>query len=201
MIEEETCAATKPTINNIKLRVVVNPAAIWKLEEGIKKVCLLSGEAKNVKNKPVFKKHHNFIVFRNGYVCIVFAKSGVVNITGISAPSLISHAVLQFCSDFCLRRKDVGVATVDNTTASGSFNRHIDLRRLKKLVNSGVDKPSLITSAAFNTNYFPACFCKSYERLGTSIIFSSGKYNIVGGKSRSNIRAVFLATLALVQKL
>jgi TATA-box binding protein (TBP) (component of TFIID and TFIIIB) len=172
-----------PVINNIKIRFSVASIALPKLKKGIKKIS-------DVKDKKTFKKLHNFIVFKSEYVFIIFFNCGTVNITGIKCLTDISQAVYIFCQTFDISRGNLaGSIIIDNITASGSFNREVNLRTLKEKINDSENK-SRINSASFNPNYFPAAFCKTFG-IGTILIFGGGKYNIVGAKSQQDVTDVF----------
>lgn len=201
MLLAEDAAITLPEINNIKLRFLVSNSAVQRLKRGILRLACSSESLKSVKKKkPVFKEHHNFVVWRNSFVYIVFSQSGAVNVTGIRRYSDISKAVVLFCREFGLRRRHIGRVTVDNVTASGDFGGGVNLRLLKKSINCrGSEEKQLIRSASYNISYFPACFCKTFT-VGTVIVFASGKYNIVGAKCRADVETVFRAMLALMKR-
>jgi TATA-box binding protein (TBP) (component of TFIID and TFIIIB) len=187
MSETSEALVQPPVINNIKIRFTVIESQLPTLRDEIRKIS-------EVKDKKTFKKLHNFIVFRSSFIFTIFFKSGTVNITGIQRLTDISQAVSVFCQTFDISRRDiVDSIIIDNITASGSFNRDINLRNLKEKINGGKNE-SRIKSASFNPNYFPAAFCKTFG-IGTILIFGSGKYNIVGAKSQLDVMEVFnLAT-------
>ena len=199
MFDPNVCESSLPEINNIKLRFNVSKEALLRLKRGISNLSKKSASQFTPKKKPVFKEHHNFIVFRHSYVYIVFSTSGTVNVTGIRFYRDISSAVALFCREFGLRRRHVGAVTVDNLTASGNFGSPVNLRLLKKSINASQEGDALISSASYNPSFFPACFCRTYV-VGTIIVFASGKYNIVGGKCRDDVNNVFRAMLAHMKK-
>jgi TATA-box binding protein (TBP) (component of TFIID and TFIIIB) len=190
----------EPRVNNIKIRLVVSPSSLPRLKRSIERLDKSSGATVGTNRKRLFKKHHNFIVFRNSYVFIIFFSNGTVNITGIKSFSCITHALQTFCSSFRVSRRQITDYIIDNVSANGDFGKQINLVNLKQDINKREKKENLIQSASFNTNYFPAAFCKTYK-IGTILVFNSGKFNIVGAKCQRHVREIFLEMSALIERL
>jgi TATA-box binding protein (TBP) (component of TFIID and TFIIIB) len=180
-----------PVINNLKIRFTIFRKQLPKLREEIKKLSTVQS----------VKTHHNFIVFKNSFVFIIFFNSGTVNITGIKSFSNISDAICCFCTTFNISRSSIKSETiVDNITATGSFGRTVNLRNLKETINNGGKTESKISAASFNPNYFPAVFCKTFG-IGTVLVFGSGKYNIVGAKCQEHVLEIFRLISVFIKKL
>jgi TATA-box binding protein (TBP) (component of TFIID and TFIIIB) len=185
----ETCRL--PVINNVKIHFKINRDQRLKLKEEIKKI----SEVKHI------KRHQNFIVFKSSYAFIIFPKSGTVNISGIKSLSDISNAIHCFCATFDISRSSISSeAIVDNITATGSFGQEVNLKTLKETINSKEKNQSQISAAAFNPNYFPAVFCKTFG-IGTVLVFGSGKYNIVGAKCQEHVLEIYRLISVLIKKL
>jgi TATA-box binding protein (TBP) (component of TFIID and TFIIIB) len=194
----EVVATSPPSINNVKVRVKVSKSALSNLKLGISKLAKIGGYT--AKKKKIFQQHHNFVVYRGTYTYIVFCGEGTVNITGIPSYGKVKHAVKYFCQEFNVSRRDLTAPTVDNLTASGNFNVYIDLKILKQIINNQKNTNSLIKSASFNVEHFPACFCRTFS-IGTISVFGSGKYNIVGAKCRKHVKDIFQAMTVYISKL
>jgi TATA-box binding protein (TBP) (component of TFIID and TFIIIB) len=216
----EVGQAKSPRINNIKVRFNVTECALKILESGIESVCSESASLftkVGKKQRPIFSRSHNFVVFRDVFIYTIFPNSGTVNATGISCYKDISKAVVLFCrkfglrrkchlsrafsfSDFLQRRHQRKRFIVDNITATGTFGKSIDLRLLKKEINTPTDGGVSRLTASYNISHFPACFCRSHC-YGTIIVFSTGKYNIVGSKCRTDVKTAYQIMLASINKL
>jgi TATA-box binding protein (TBP) (component of TFIID and TFIIIB) len=193
--------ASSPLINNIKVRVTVDSSALAKLKLRISELAKNTGFVlKRKRRKPVFSQFHNFIVYRSSYIYTIFANNGAANITGIPSFEEIDNAIVSFCQEFHVEATDVSSPTIDNLTASGDFKIYIDLQNLKQLINISTNKNSVISSACYNTGYFPACFCKTFS-IGTVAVFGNGKYNIVGAKCLENANQIFQAMIVFITKL
>jgi TATA-box binding protein (TBP) (component of TFIID and TFIIIB) len=193
--------AIQPTVNNIKIRLTVCRFALPRLKENIGRLDAASGANLGRDRKRIFKRHHNFIVFRNDFVFIIFFSSGTVNITGIKGFSHITSALQTFCTVFNIKRRHLQDLTVDNVSANGQFSQLLDLAQLKQVINEREEKgDKLISSVSYNTNYFPAAFCKTFS-IGTILVFNSGRFNIVGAKCQSHIREIYTEMLGIVNSL
>lgn len=196
-----TALVTKePTVNNIKIHLRVHKSSIPILKKSIETLREQSGDLLGKNRKKLFNKHHNFVVFRNSYVFIIFYTKGAVNITGIKDFIYISEAVENFCATFCIPSTQITEYVIDNVSANGDFGKTVDLRSLKHHINKQEDRSNLINSVSFNTNYFPAAFCKTFS-IGTILVFCSGKYNIVGAKCREDVQKIFETVVVYINEL
>lgn len=193
--------AIEPKVNNIKIRLSVSASALPRLKNSIRRLDEASGDNFWHGKKRIFKRHHNFIVFRNNFVFIIFFGSGAVNITGIKDFGYITEALQTFCNTFRIKRRHIQDLLVDNVSANGSFAHTVDLSELKRVINERENQENkLISSASFNPSYFPAVFCRSFA-VGTILVFNSGKYNIVGAKCHSHIKEIYTEMLSVMSKL
>ena len=128
-------------------------------------------------------KHGNFVTLSKNNVrhaspfsYIIFQSRGYINATGIKSYTLINECVSNFCGVFhlALAHLKPGIS-IDNITASGQFDLDVDLRSIVLLLQRG---PHL---AIYNANNYPGLKFK-VQKLGTVILFSSGRYTIVGLK-------------------
>jgi TATA-box binding protein (TBP) (component of TFIID and TFIIIB) len=206
MVEEKT-SFIWPKINNVKVRLKVNHSDI----ETLHRFALAFGcanpnvsyekkrKTKKLKVKPLFKQGHNYMVIRGNNVYTVFHKTGAVNITGIKCLCLVPKAVTDFCIQFGVNENLISTPIVDNCTATGNFNRAINLFQLKDLVNK--EKNSLaIYSAAYNPGHFPAAFCRTVGST-TCSVFPKGVYNIIGAKCLEDIGEIMKHMTALILRL
>jgi|GWRWMinimDraft_5_1066013.scaffolds.fasta_scaffold27304_1 TATA-box binding protein (TBP) (component of TFIID and TFIIIB) len=214
-----------PSINNVKARFSVHPSEIDLLRSKVIKFASrppqdiplkpltyflrrkdpkkysksISLRRKEKKRKQEFKQHHNFIVFRGKHTYIVFTQSGTVNVTGVRCLCGVNNAVMEFCSNFGVNIDLITEPVIDNITATGSFNRYINLAKLKRLVNND-ENISPIISISSNPNYFPSAFCRTIGST-TCSIFEKGTYNVVGAKCRADIQEIMKEMAALILRL
>jgi len=141
--------------------------------------------------------HNNFLTVRfDSLSCVIFPKSGHVNISGIKDFSCIKEALIcfnhQFDSDIC---EDVII--IDNSTASGRLPCHPIC--IPKLIGND------LVTVSIRQQFFPSAVIRPKRRaqeqredkLATIILFANGKFNIVGGKSERSIHQTWLLLCAL----
>lgn len=189
-----------PKINNLKIRTYVKENCLNELLKNILEIEEKNSFPPTNQKKTIFKRFHNFIVFRCEFVFIIFPKRGAVNITGIKKIQFIKTAIQVFSNIFKISQENLGPIIIDNVTASGSFNTTINLQLLKKIVNEKLISNSILASASFNSSHFPGCFCRSHS-VGTVAIFASGKFNIIGSKCLKHVSLLFSAMAAYINQL
>jgi TATA-box binding protein (TBP) (component of TFIID and TFIIIB) len=152
------------------------------------------------------KKCNNFIVSRNGK--LVFSifnsmkKKGFVNVTGCKNFEEIKKAVSLFTETFNVN-VDENKIVVDNSTASGrakSPRQRISLSKIKVIIDSEDRlQPFSSSRVRLHPHYFPGAV---FRRIGkpTIIIFSSGSYVIVGGKTINQITESYQTLCAIINK-
>lgn len=151
----------------------------------------------HLKNK--IKEYSNFMSIRfNPFVFIIFPKSGHVNASGICSFSNIKTALIQFNTQFETNIQEENIS-VDNITASGKLNK--DKIRLQDLTYT-----SLPVTVFIRPYYFPSAIIrhihdknKQNHRLPSIILFTNGKYIIVGGRSIEEVEKSF-QTLCVIIK-
>lgn len=171
-------------INNIKLSVKIDPISLEKVEN----LCI---------NKLIiYKKYLNFIVFKAGksiehlHTYTLFKHASAfknsdskqhVNITRV-LPNSISEAILTlqevldlFISPFTY--------VIDNITSGCYLGRQI------KLLDFIKDHPHLSKCIRYTPERFPAAFLKKNKQ--TFLIFTSGKFIILGSKSISEAEIAY----------
>jgi TATA-box binding protein (TBP) (component of TFIID and TFIIIB) len=130
--------------------------------------------------KYVFK--NNYIIIKRKYVFVVFKPKDQrihhINITGIKEISGINKSI-------CLL-KLVNIVPIfykiDNITASYNHNCTINLIDI-------LNKTKNLYPVKFNKEKFPGLFIK--VKLGTFIIFHTGKINLVGCQNVCDIQLLF----------
>jgi TATA-box binding protein (TBP) (component of TFIID and TFIIIB) len=193
---------TLPKINNLKVHIEVNNKCI----DRIRKTLKLSG-----RKWKKSKEFHNFLVIKDKYSYIIFPESknkkgkkkgGYINITGIKSFEDVENVIPELCVTFELNRIQVtGEVVIDNVTANGDFGQKLHLPRIQEVINGETEKDGNTFSASFDRNYFPGAFCKTFPKIGTILIFPSGKYVIVGSKCVAEVQKVYQMMLAVIQKL
>jgi len=155
-------------------------------------------------------RHNNFISMKvEKYSCIIFLKSGHVNISGIKDFADIKEAVCCFNRHFGTDVQEDNII-IDNSTASGQLScKSICLPKLR---SNPLCIEGTIT-VSIRPHYFPSALirqtCKSHnhkqsnniagEKLSTIILFANGKFNIVGCKSESAIHKTWIQLCAIIQ--
>ena len=139
----------------------------------------------------------------------IFYRSGHINISGIRTFESIKEAILNLNFHFVLN-VSLDNIVVDNSTASGKF------KKFDKSIINRITSSSL--ASAFNISirphYFPSIIIrerssfhsqsthkkrlKKIVSFATCILFTNGKFIIVGGKSECMIRETFHQLCALI---
>ena len=192
--------SNRPCVKNVKIHFkLLRPLHAHTLENQVRQISSEQCEA---------KRHNNYYVIRNRdskLIYTVFTNSKHVNITGIKGFNCIQSALAHFNKDFNQNIKRSQVV-VDNSTASGKFffigpshkNQPVDcdddfepffpLQQIKFLV----DHHLLFQHMRFSLA--PAGFPGGVIRISgwpTAILFASGRFTIVGGKSNQKIRETY----------
>ena len=155
-----------PTVKNIKISFKIKNTQYSPKVDSLGK-----------KKESYIIEHRNFIVIRKKFVYVAFS-SGFINVSGIKNDSEVLESIANFAGILNTSPRLFEDYTIDNITASGSF---ADKVNLSELSIKNCDKSGL--KIRYKPVYFPGAFIKSYPTGGTLIVFSSGKYTIVGVKS------------------
>lgn len=169
-----------PIVSNVKIH--------FKLSEEVNHLKKL----KNLKERWEVKWHSNFVVIRARFVYIAYFSSNHINATGLKSELDISSSLAELCEIYEIKSELFSNAKIDNITSSGSFNRKIKLNVIRQNLKEKTEEHSC--SFNYNKDHFPGAFLKFFshsQKVGTAIIFNSGKYSIVGAKCASHTALVF----------
>jgi TATA-box binding protein (TBP) (component of TFIID and TFIIIB) len=151
-------------------------------------------------NKKSLLIRHNFVVYRDRFVYIIFFQSGFVNATKIKNENEIEDAVEHFKKVFRVQ-SSIEESIIDNYQGSGSFYRKLALKELKVFLNLEIQSSAKSEmEVSYNPEHFPGLFLK-IGKHGKIIIFSSGKFTIVGCKNESGFLQVFEKCKSLISTL
>jgi len=147
-----------------------------------------------------YKKYNNFIVFRDRFVYTVFrAGSKVlnhVNITKIKNFNEIEESIISL--------RDIGLVAdrssmkIDNITGSIDLKKEIHIENLIDSIRTSKDRNFKSIKITYNNEKFPGVFLKQV-RVGTIIIFYSGKVVLVGCKTREDLECLASLTHVLTK--
>ena len=150
-------------ISNIKISFKL---LTWDLQN-IKSICM--------KKSILVKDYLNYIVFTEKYTSIIFKQSqnqsNHVNVTKIKSINTIQNSILHLGNILNANLENI-TYTIDNITASGKLSCEVNLENFLK--------NNLELKTSYNIEKFPGLFIK--QKSGTIILFSSGKFVIVGAK-------------------
>ena len=149
--------------------------------------------------KPLTTQYSNFWTFRPGtsapgvgnLVYIVFPDAGYVNVSGLTHFDSGPLAIKFFTDRFNISESEVSDFAVDSSTASGLFDvcptPGADLPGLFSKIISGEEKLKYPCTISIRPHYFPSALIRPKSALkgtiATYIIFSNGKFVVVGSKS------------------
>lgn len=180
---QQVCSNFGPKVNNIKFHFKVQNLSL--LNNSIANI--ITDKLENNFVGKQLKIKWNFIVYKHVFSWIIFFECGFINCTKVKNYSDISQAIQEFCIDFKYNRWDITSGIIiDNTTSSGSFKCKINLYKLYEII---VEKQNY-QSVKYNHEHFPGLYLKTYNK-GTIIVFTSGKYSIVGSKCTRDAEEVF----------
>lgn len=164
----------KPTVKNIKVHFRVCESKLGHLRERLAELYTT--------NKVI--KHFNFYILKKAscsdarFTYTIFPTNAYVNATGLSSFEDLATCLSEFGDILHLRRNQLKDFKIDNITASGQLSRKINLAAASScLARSGIFCQA--------SNNFPGIVVK-FPNLGTILLFSSGKYSIVGLKCAHN---------------
>ena len=134
-----------------------------------------------------YKIKNNYIILRKDFVYILFkpknSEISHINITGIPNVESISNSIEILTKSIL---KSLVITTldykIDNLTAVYDYKKKIDQF---KILNNSINNYLV----RFNKEKFPGLFIK--VKLGTFIIFHTGKVNLVGCQNISHLQVLF----------
>lgn len=178
-------------IRNIKVSIQVKQQFLNIVEEN----CLNRGIS--------IKKHNNFIVLYNKFVYTIFRESkdqtNHINITKIPSFDIIQES-LDFLSTELSFDIIPNSLKIDNITGSLNLNKKLVLCELIEKTKKYTTHEKIILS--YNNEKFPGLFMKvslSTKKIGTIIVFTSGKIVFVGCKTVSDLECLTSLIHALTQ--
>lgn len=152
------------------------------------------------------KERNNFIVFRKEFCCSLFKRksntqNNHVNITKIKSlpetDSILEE--LKLIGVICLPQTLV----IDNITGQLNTQSTIDIRKLvTSNLQLAIEKcaSDAVIHVKYNNENFPGAFFRIYkknQKLGTSILFHSGKIVFVGCKQVEHLQCLASLTHAI----
>lgn len=174
----------------------------FKLKEIVKKKTFFNILSENEKISQLFTKV-NFSIFRDSHhrkiAFTIFHNSPHVNITGISTWKELGAALSRFNKQL---QQDIKIENViiDNITAVGSIwkkeQKSINLIQIEEKVLT-LNLPN--TTVSLRPEFFPGAVIRVVGS-GTVILFSSGKYIIVGVKTLWELEATQKNFLVIIQQ-
>lgn len=190
---------TKPSVKNVKAHFKVKKEGLLHNPK-LECVCLnfCSCEFNFV------QRHTNFLVVRlpPALTYTVFPVSGHVNVTGIRSFESVQCAIDKFLTFCGAELSDNTKVIIDNSTASGKFHLIAGRPDLSALSAKNSD-PNRQVDISIRQNYFPSVLIRARKNLRsvlpTTVLFSNGKYNIVGGKSHHAIELAHKTVLNLLR--
>lgn len=125
------------------------------------------------------KNYKNFIVVKDLYTYIIFKQNksneNHINITKIPNIDLVSNAIARIQD---LTKSEILSHKIDNIIASTLSPKTLNLKVIS----------TLFSNVKYNNEKFPGLFIKF--KLGTAILFHSGKIVIVGSKKEEDIQCL-----------
>ncbi len=150
------------------------------------------------------KIYHNFEVIRlPSFTLIIFNEKGRVNITGVKNFKKINKC-LQLFNHIFSQYITADSIVIDNSTSSGNilfsnFNvknkTRINLVKLKFFCNKKFGSDVKIS---LHPDFFPGAVIRRKSN-STVVLFTTGKYIIVGAKSEEEIEKSFNSLCAIIQ--
>ena len=179
-----------PEVNNVKIH--------FKLKDPLKRDFIQKVSNRENLN---LKRHNNYYVLRSvsnkGPVYSIFLKSGFVNITGIRGFKYIRSVLDLFNKKFSQNIRIENIK-VDNSSSAGRFYQvgpksenseyYINLEDFKLLIDSHPEFHHIRTS--LTPGNFPGAIIR-FKNSPTALVFSSGKFTIVGACSLEKILSTF----------
>lgn len=142
------------------------------------------------------RRNQNFVVRKFGKTVFTIFTSGHVNATGVKSFSEISAAVKLFSKQFGLSYDECSKSVIiDNSTSSAfvPLKNRLNLALLRnKLGNS--------SSLSLRPHFFPGAVIRRKEKC-TIVIFTTGRFIIIGAKSPDEVREAFDTICAIIQDL
>ena len=159
-----------------------------KISVKCRNVCLDTVKQFLSENSIPYKQYNNYIVTSLNYTYIIFKKNIKniedichVNITKLNNLDCLSEAI----NNIKILSKETSICsyTIDNITVSKNFNTSIKLLDLLSRLPSDI-------RATYNSETFPGVFLKFPNKIGTAILFHTGKCVLLGCKKVNHIEHI-----------
>lgn len=178
----------EPVLRNIKVHFRVKTAKLPKFKIRIEELdaCLR------------LNRHVNFFVFKKSALCeplftyTFFPTNGYINSTGLRSFANLSQCLAECAGVLHLSVADFHDFKIDNITASGAFETALNLGPLTSFLQK-------CDYSCQSSNNFPGIVLR-FPGRGTILLFSSGKYTIVGLKCLHSGVLIVRAVRAAIQK-
>ena len=130
-----------------------------------------------------FKQKRNIFIIKDIFSITIFKKSDKeyhLNVTGIKSPIFVPNAIQWIFATYCNKKLfKLLYYKIDNITACFDLGYTVSLHNLALQIRS----------SKYNPERFHALYFKNEK--GTAVVFSSGKINIVGSKSESDVMSLW----------
>lgn len=142
------------------------------------------------------KRTGNLGILKTQFTFILSLSSGYVTITGLRQLAQINVAREEIIQIIRLPMQPISPCIIHNICGSGRFEGSIPLNRLRECLKR---EPNCQVMS--NSQYFPALFVKIEPKLGTIILFQTGKFSIVGAKQIESLWSIHQTVSAIIQQL
>lgn len=151
---------------------------------------------------------NNFLVLKNYFCCTIFnRRAGTpfnhVNVTKIRRLCDITKVLKELENIGVCCRSDLLV--IDNITGQLDTRSTVNIRKLvgSKQIKTFLERytDNITLKIKYHNEKFPGAFLKIFKgarKLGTSIVFHSGKVVFVGSKSEKDLKCLALLTHVII---
>ena len=131
------------------------------------------------------KQTFSFFVYRHTNFILTIYYNGHINLTGIRDISRVKQ-VITFLHK-TVRIKRILSLKIDNSTVTGQIkNKFLSKEKPFLYYICAISEQDCFDSVTYRRQIFPGAFLK-VNKCGTIVIFSSGKFNIVGCKNAKQV--------------
>ena len=147
------------------------------------------------------KKQNNFRVIRIDKIVYAVFSSGHVNVTGVQDFDRVCDAIHNFNVKYKIHADKCSTAySVDNSTSTAYYfeegsNKRINISTFKKTYTINREKVTI----SHRPHYFPGVILRRAGKC-TAILFSSGRFIIIGAKSIEEINEAYDLVCAIIKQ-
>ena len=179
--------SSEPRISHLKLSIFLNANVEKNVTEKLK--------------EKVVKKINNFYVLHDTYTFIIFPNCRKISVAKVKCFNDAENVIPSFCKLFDLEKNMVeSNFKVDNISAYGDFHCMLDLRLLKEQANILYNTSVGDFKVQYDRDIRGGAVCRTLN-LGTIIVFTKGKYFIVGSKCQEQVTNIYQKMLTLITDL